>query len=73
MSIDKQTLDRLAQTSYSAAAQFLAAAALELDQAAAAAEKGEINLAVGTALGAEGAISKATALMDAVRTIRSNT
>ena len=70
MSLDNATIAKVLNANYAAAAELLAAAAREIAEAAQAAEETNINLAIGTALGAEGAAKKALSLIQAASTIR---
>lgn len=73
MSLDNATIAKVLNANYAAAAELLAAAAREIAEAAQAAEETHINLAIGTALGAEGAAQKALSLIQAASTIRQAT
>lgn len=64
------TRTEVTAAAFTAATELLARAAAEMAEAAAAAQRGEINLAVGTALGAEAATDKARALIDAIKALR---
>ena len=59
-------LCKLMDSSYSGAAQMLFAAATQLSEAAEAARRGEKNLALGTAVGAEVDLKRAADLIAAV-------
>ena len=70
MTLDKETIAKVLHANYDAAAKLLAKAAQDMADAAAAAARGEINLAVGTTMGAEADTKKALLLTEAASTIR---
>ena len=71
MALDQTTITKVLAANYAAAA-LLAAAAQEVAAAAEAAETGQNNLALGTAIGAQTAAAKALCLIEAAATIRAS-
>ena len=70
MTLDNETIAKVLAANYAAAATLLAAAAQDMHDAAATAEAGQNNLALGTALGAEADAQKALSLIQAASVIR---
>lgn len=70
MTLDKDTVAKVLAANYAAAAALLQGAESAMREAADAAERGENNLAVGTAMEAEHATKKALRLIEAAATIR---